>query len=83
MKHEAIENRFEGALPAFDRYIGIDYLTEIRAGAAKSVFHFDVPGSVAKSTHAGLSWLRYIRHEVGDRVHIYPSMAGISRPEDL
>jgi len=25
MKHEAIENRFEGALPAFDRYIGIDY----------------------------------------------------------
>ncbi len=33
-------------------------LTEIRAGAAKSVFHFDVPGSVAKSTHAGLPWLR-------------------------
>jgi len=28
-------------------------LTEERAGA-KSVFHFDVPGSVAKSTHAGL-----------------------------
>jgi hypothetical protein len=24
---------------------------------AKSVFHFDVPGSVAKSTHAGLPWL--------------------------
>ncbi len=28
-------------------------LVEIRAGA-KSVFHFDAPGSVAKSTHAGL-----------------------------
>lgn len=27
-------------------------LTEERAGAAKSVFHFDVQGSVAKSTHA-------------------------------
>ncbi len=27
-------------------------ITEERAGA-KSVFHFDVPGSVAKSTHAG------------------------------
>ena len=28
---------------------------------AKSVFHFDVPGSVAKSTHAGIPWLRQIR----------------------
>ena len=28
-------------------------MTEVRAGA-KSVFHFDVPGSVAKSTHAGI-----------------------------
>jgi hypothetical protein len=25
MKHEAIKNRSEGGLPAFDRYIGIDY----------------------------------------------------------
>lgn len=32
-------------------------IAEERAGA-KSVFHFDVPGSVAKSTHAGLPWLR-------------------------
>jgi hypothetical protein len=46
-------------------------LTEIRAGA-KSVFHFDVPGSVAKSTHAGLPWLRYLRQHVGDRVHFWP-----------
>jgi hypothetical protein len=29
-------------------------LTEERAGGAKSVFHFDVQGSVAKSTHAGI-----------------------------
>jgi hypothetical protein len=27
---------------------------------AKSVFHFDVQGSVAKSTHSGLPWLRFI-----------------------
>ena len=47
-------------------------LTEIRAGAAKSVFHFDVPGSVAKSTHAGLPWLRYLRLNLGDRVHFWP-----------
>jgi hypothetical protein len=31
-------------------------LTEERAGGAKSVFHFDVRGSVAKSTHAGIPW---------------------------
>jgi hypothetical protein len=37
---------------------------------AKSVFHFDVPGSVAKSTHAGLPWLKYLRQKMGERVHI-------------
>jgi hypothetical protein len=47
-------------------------LTEIRAGGAKSVFHFDVQGSVAKSTHAGLPWLRYVRRQVGGRCHIWP-----------
>jgi len=46
-------------------------LTEVRAGA-KSVFHFDVPGSVAKSTHAGIPWLRYLRSRAGDRVHFWP-----------
>lgn len=47
-------------------------LTEVRASTAKSVFHFDVQGSVAKSTHAGLPWLRYIRRQVGDRVYFWP-----------
>jgi hypothetical protein len=47
-------------------------LTERRAGAAKSVFHFDVPGSVAKSTHAGLPWLRTIRQSVGERAQFWP-----------
>ena len=47
-------------------------LTEKRAGRAKSVFHFDVPGSVAKSTHAGLPYLRHIRQRVGQRVHFWP-----------
>jgi len=46
-------------------------ITEVRAGA-KSVFHFDVPGSVAKSTHAGIPWLRFLRMQVGDRVHFWP-----------
>jgi len=47
-------------------------LTEERAGKAKSVFHFDVQGQVAKSTHAGIPWLRFIRRELGDQVHFWP-----------
>jgi hypothetical protein len=47
-------------------------LTEERAGGAKSVFHFDVQGAVAKSTHAGIPWLRFIRQRLGDRVHFWP-----------
>jgi hypothetical protein len=47
-------------------------LTEKRAGRAKSVFHFDVQGSVAKSTHAGIPWLRFIRQRLGSRVHFWP-----------
>lgn len=46
-------------------------ITEERAGA-KSVFHFDVPGSVAKSTHARMPWLRYLRNQRGKRVHFWP-----------
>ena len=47
-------------------------LTEQRTGSAKSVFHFDVQGSVAKSTHAGIPWLRTIRQRLGNRVHFWP-----------
>lgn len=47
-------------------------LTEERAGRAKSVFHFDVQGSVAKSTHAGIPWLRFLRARLGGRVHFWP-----------
>jgi hypothetical protein len=45
-------------------------LTEERAGA-KSVFHFDVQGSVAKSTHAGIPWLHFVRQHL-PRVHFWP-----------
>jgi hypothetical protein len=47
-------------------------LTEERTGRAKSVFQFDVQGSVAKSTHAGIPWLRYIRQRLGSRIHFWP-----------
>jgi len=46
-------------------------LTEQRV-RAKSVFHFDVQGSVAKSTHAGIPWLRYIRQHAKAQVHFWP-----------
>ena len=47
-------------------------LTENRAGSAKSLFHFDVQGSVAKSTHSGLPWLRFLRREVKRPLHFWP-----------
>ena len=46
-------------------------LTEQRS-RAKSVFHFDVQGSVAKSTHSGLPWLRYLRQQLDGQVHFWP-----------
>jgi hypothetical protein len=43
-----------------------------RVGRSKSVFQFDVQTSVAKSTHAGIPWLRFIRERVGHRIHFWP-----------
>ena len=40
--------------------------------SAKSCFHFDVQGQVAKSTHAGLPWLWHIRERLGDLIHFWP-----------
>src|SRR5688500_16897313 len=56
-------------------------ITEVCTGSAKSVFHFNVPGSVATSTHAGLPWLRYIREHVQRPVHFWP-FDGWSIPPD-
>lgn len=47
-------------------------LTDLRSPGAKSAFHFDVPGSVAKSTHAGLPWLWFLRQQLGAGVHFWP-----------
>lgn len=47
-------------------------LTEKRTVKAKSVFHFDVNGSVAKSTFSGLPWLRYLRQCCGEHIHFWP-----------
>lgn len=45
---------------------------EIAAGGAKSVFHFDVTGSVAKSTHAGLPWLKFLRDTCETKISFWP-----------
>jgi len=49
-------------------------LTEQRSRGAKSVFHFAVPGSVASSTHAGLSWIHFLRShpQLKNKVHFWP-----------
>lgn len=43
-----------------------------KACGAKSIFHFDVPGSVAHSTHAGLPWLAQLRDNCKTPVHFWP-----------
>jgi hypothetical protein len=48
----------------------------------KSVFHCDVQGQVAKSTHAGLPWLRFIRRELGSVSTFGRSMVGRFRRAD-
>lgn len=47
-------------------------LTERWTSSAKSVFHFDVQGQVAKSTHAGLPWLRRMRQDADAALHVWP-----------
>jgi hypothetical protein len=47
-------------------------LTDRRAGRRHSLFRFDAPLSIAKATHAGLPWLRFIRQRLGRRVHFWP-----------
>lgn len=64
----------KGKLPPGER---VGRATEFRlcerwTSSARSVFHFDVQGQVAKSTHAGIPWLKRIREEAGEHVHIWP-----------
>jgi hypothetical protein len=47
-------------------------LCERWTSSAKSVFLFDVQGSVAKSSHAGIPWLKRLRDEAGHRIHFWP-----------
>ncbi len=47
-------------------------LTERWTSSAKSVFQLDEQGTVGKSTHAGIPWLRWLRDELGARAHFWP-----------
>ena len=44
------------------------------------MFHFDVQGSVAKSTHAGIPWLKRLRNEAGERIHFWPFDGWVPAP---
>ena len=56
-------------------------ITETHAPGTQSVFKFDVQGQVAKSTHAGIPWLRRLRREHGSSVHFWP-FDGWTPPND-
>ena len=59
-------------------------LSECWTAGAKSVFQFDMQGSVAKSTRAGIPWLRSLRRDpaIRERVHFWPfDGLGIRRGE--
>lgn len=47
-------------------------LTERWTSSAKSVFQFDVQGSVAKSTHAGIPWLYQLKLKYDHKIHFWP-----------
>ncbi len=47
-------------------------LTEERCATARSVFQFEGQGTVAKATHAGIPWLRFLRRRLAQRVHFWP-----------
>lgn len=57
-------------------------LCEQWTATAKSVFLFDVQGSVAKSTHSGLPWLLWLREVLRSRsrIHFWP-FDGFEVPE--
>lgn len=60
--------------------------TELRicerwTSSTKSVFQFDMQGAVAKSTHAGIPWLKRLRDEAGDRIHFWPFDGWTPAPE--
>lgn len=58
----------KSAPPAAEGYRTCDHWTV----SAKSIFHFDVPGSVASSTFAGIPWIARLRRECGAQLHFWP-----------
>ena len=82
-------HHFSNAWPTDSDHMYVDFVrrdeppggeaTELRlceqwTAGAKSVFLFDVQGSDAKSTHAGIPWLRQLRKDprIRARVHFWP-----------
>jgi hypothetical protein len=71
---EGVLHRDGKAPPPNQRIGGNDEfrLAERWTSSAKSVFQFDMQGSVAKSSHAGIPWLKWLRDQAGDRIHFWP-----------
>ena len=65
----------QGKAPAPGQRVGSKdefRLTERWTSSAKSVFQLDGQGTVSKSTHAGIPWLKWLRDDLGDAVHFWP-----------
>ncbi len=58
--------------PAADGSGGCLRLTERWTVSARSILLFDAQGSAAKAAHAGIPWLKWLRDEVGERLHFWP-----------
>jgi len=56
------------SLPDADRF----RLTERWTSSTKSIFQFDVSGAVGKSSYAGIPWLKWLRDQAGERLHVWP-----------
>ena len=58
-------------------------VTDRRAKGTQSVFKFDGAGTVGKSTHTGIPWLRFLRghKDLDGRIHFWP-FDGFEVPED-
>lgn len=47
-------------------------LCERWSSSAKSVFQLDGQGTVGKSTHTGIPWLRFLRRRAGEKLFCWP-----------
>ena len=52
--------------------VEVQRLTERWTAAPRGMLLFEAPGPAAKAAHAGIPWLKWLRDEVGERLHFWP-----------